>query len=121
MRYKGVKGKCWEEVKRICRSRSTNCFTCTATDLASYNLHSGHFLPVAIVGSNNQLSWDLGQIRTQCGHCNGAGQGMQVEFRRHLVKELGEAAVLEFERRRWIVDKVTDWGRLLQHLKKISK
>ena len=39
-----------------------------------------------------------------------------MEFRKHLVKELGEEAVAEFERRRWKVDKVKDWNALLESL-----
>lgn len=118
MRYKGKKGKCWELIKQICRKRSKDCFTCTAKDLESYNAQAGHFLPVGYVGSNNRLSWDTRQIRLQCGHCNGVGQGMQVEFRKGLVKELGEDLVSDFERRQHKTDPVRNWDILYEELRK---
>ena len=114
MRYKGTKGKCWEIIRKITYARSMDCYTCPSKALNRPN--AGHFIPVALVGSNNTLSWDTGQIRTQCVFCNGAGQGMQVEFRRHLVKELGEEKVAEFEKRRWKVDKVKNWDVLYEEL-----
>lgn len=117
MRYKGIKGKCWMALrKKVFEKYGTDCYTCPAKALTAYNLQAGHFLPVGLVGSNNTLSWDIGQIRPQCGRCNGVGQGMQVEFRAHLVKDLGEEAVVEFEKRRWKVDPIKDWEKLLEEL-----
>ena len=46
---------------------------------------------------------------------------MQVEFRKNLVKEIGEDAVKEFERRRWVVDPVKNWVELLNSLKAVEK
>lgn len=112
MRYKGQKGRIWEKVKKYTRLRDTDCYTCPAKELVSFNAQAGHYLPVALVGSNNTLSWDPVQIRLQCGACNGKGQGMQVEYRRHLVKDLGEEEVLKIEQRRWRVDPVRDWKAL---------
>lgn len=117
VRYVGIKGKCWNEIKRICRTRFKDCYTCPSKDLVGQNAQAGHFLPVALVGSNNTLSWDLVQIRLQCGRCNGAGQGMQVVFREKLVLELGEEAVREIEKRRWKVDPVKNFNELLAELK----
>jgi len=98
MRFKGIKDKCWDEVKRITREQYKHCYTCPARDLVSINAQSGHYQPVGLVGSNNKLSWDLDFIRLQCSRCNGVGQGMQVVFRRNLVKEHGEEKVAEFDR-----------------------
>lgn len=97
MRYKGEKGKAWESVKRAMRRLYKDCYTCPAKDLQGKNAHAGHYRPVAIVGSNNNLAWDEWYIKLQCGRCNGAGQGEQVRFREKLVQEHGEAVVAEFD------------------------
>ena len=115
MRYKGVKGKAWEAVKRYVRRKEKDCYTCEAKDLQGQNAQAGHFLPVAIVGSNNRLSWDERQIHLQCGRCNGAGQGQQVAYRRHLIEDYGEEAVQEIEKRRWKVDPIKNWDAIIEH------
>jgi hypothetical protein len=115
MRYTGIKGKAWEAVKRWCRAVSTDCFTCPARNLVSYNLQAGHYKPVALVGSNNKLSWDERFIRTQCGHCNGAGAGMAREFEERLRKEIGDAAVDEFEANYRRVNPVKNWPAIIEH------
>lgn len=113
MRYKGIKGKAWEAVKRWCRRTYTDCYTCGAKDLVSYNAQAGHCWPVGWVGSNNTLSWDHRQIRLQCGHCNGAGQGMQGIFEPKLLQELGEETYNELYARRTKVDPVKDWQAII--------
>lgn len=113
MRYTGIKNKAWESVKRSVRRREKDCYTCPNKNLISYNAQAGHFLPVALVGSNNTLSWDERVIHLQCSHCNGAGQGMQVAYRAHLVKDYGEKAVQEFEKRRYKVDPVKNWQEVI--------
>lgn len=113
MRYTGIKGKAWEAVKASVRRREKHCYTCGALNLVSYNAQAGHFIPVALAGSNNTLSWDERVIHLQCGHCNGAGQGMQVEYRKHLVKDYGEKLVKEFEKRRYKVDGIKNWQEVI--------
>jgi hypothetical protein len=109
MPYEGIKGRAWESIKRRTRAKERDCYTCPAKDLEGQNAQAGHFTPVALAGSNNTLSWDERQIHLQCGRCNGAGQGQQVAFRIHLVRDYGEKIVQEFEARRWKVDPVKDW------------
>lgn len=123
MRYKGIKAKCWKEVKRIVRERESDCYTCNAKDLEGANAQAGHYQPVAIVGSNNNLAWDIDFIHLQCGRCNGVGQGMQVEYRKRLVEELGEEKVAEYDRqvRGKFVNPVESWELLLEKLKCTSK
>ena len=120
MRYKGKKGKAWEEVKAWCRRTYKNCYTCPAKNLQSYNAQAGHAFPVSLVGSNNTLSWDNRQIRLQCGRCNGAGQGMQVEFRAGLVKEHGEEEVQKLEARRYKTDPVKSWDEIIERFKSLG-
>lgn len=115
MRYKGKKDKAWEAVKTYTRAKEKHCYTCEAKNLQGINAQAGHYLPVAIVGSNNTLSWDERVIHLQCGRCNGAGQGQQVQYRNHLLKDYGETMVSEFEARRWKVDKVKDWQKIIDH------
>lgn len=116
MRYKGIKGKAWEAVKAWSRRTYKDCYTCVAKSIVSYNAQAGHYQPVALVGSNNKLAWDERFIRLQCGHCNGAGQGMQVEFRRGLVKEHGETVVAEFDRQvaGKFVNPLKDWKEVIE-------
>ena len=121
MRYKGPKGKAWEAVKLYVRSKEKDCYTCGAKNLAAKNAQAGHYLPVALVGSNNTLSWDERQIHLQCGYCNGAGQGQQVLYRRRLATDYGEEMVQEFEKRRWKVDPIKDWGKVRLHYESMLK
>jgi hypothetical protein len=115
MRYKGIKGKAWEAVKRATRRRETDCYTCPARNLSGQNAQAGHFIPVALAGSNNTLSWDERQIHLQCGRCNGAGQGMAADYEARLIIEYGLETVEEFKRRRWKVDPVKNWQAIIDH------
>lgn len=120
MRYKGTKAKAWEAMRKLVAKRDgKNCYTCHRSG-DGYMYDTGHYLPVALVGSNNSLSWDVRLIHAQCKFCNGPGQGMQVEYRKHLVKDYGEEIVLELEARRWKVDPVKDWDVLMATLKEVS-
>lgn len=121
MRYKGIKGKAWEAVKAWCRRTYKHCYTCPARDLQGRNADTGHYQPVALVGSNNHLAWDSDFIRLQCSHCNGAGQGQQVIFRKNLVKEHGEEAVAAFDAqvRGKVVNPVKDWQAIIDHYKSL--
>lgn len=114
MRYNGLKGKAWESVKRSVRRREKDCYTCPAKDLQGKNAQAGHFFPVSHVGSNNTLSWEALLIHLQCGRCNGAGQGMQVEYRRHLISDYGEKRVKEFEARKYKVDPIKNWQAIIE-------
>ncbi len=121
MRYKGIKGKVWEAVKAWSRRTRKDCYTCKAKSLFGRNAHAGHYQPVSLVGSNNKKAWDSRFIRLQCGHCNGAGQGMQNVFRANLVKEHGEAVVAQFDREvaAYKTDPVKDWQALLKEYQEI--
>lgn len=112
-RYKGAKGKAWEAVKKFTRAREKDCYTCPSKNLQGINHQAGHYLPVALVGSNNTLSWDERAIHSQCSRCNGPGQGMAVEYRRHLVRDVGEEIVKEFEARRWKIDPIKNWDEVI--------
>jgi hypothetical protein len=112
-RYNGLKGKAWEAVKRRTRGREKNCYTCPAQNLQGQNAQAGHYKPVALVGSNNRWSWDERFIHLQCGRCNGAGAGMAIEYRAHLVADYGEATVMEFDANYRKVDPVKDWQEVI--------
>lgn len=120
MRYKGIKAKVWEEVKKACRRRSRNCYTCPAKDLEGRNAQAGHYKPVALVGSNNVLSWDTRFIQSQCSHCNGPGQGMSKEYEAHLRRDYGDKTVDWFEATYRKVNPVKDWEKVMQEWREIS-
>jgi hypothetical protein len=109
MRYKGIKGKAWEAVKKSVRRREKHCYTCPAKNLVGKNAQAGHYRPIGQVGSNNTWSWDPRFIHMQCSRCNGAGQGEQAVYRQHLVKDYGEAAVKEFDDNWRRVSPIKDW------------
>ncbi len=120
MRYRGIKGRAWNAVKAYVRSKEKDCYTCGAKNLQGQNYQAGHFIPVALAGSNNRLSWDALQIHAQCGRCNGMGQGEQVAYRDHLVRDYGTKVVKELEARRWKVDKITNWQEVIDSYKSIN-
>ena len=114
MRYKGKKGKAWDKVKEYVRSIEKDCYTCPAKDLKGQNAHAGHYKPVSLVGSNNKLSWDKRFIHLQCGHCNGAGQGMAREYEAHLRKEYGDKVVNWFESNYRKVNPIKNWDEVIK-------
>lgn len=113
MRYTGIKGKAWEAVKRSVRRRYKHCYTCSARNLETYNAQSGHYKPVALVGSNNYWSWHPDFIRLQCGRCNGAGAGMSKEYEAHLIRDIGKERVAEFEREYRRVRPIKNWKAVI--------
>lgn len=115
MRYKGLKGKAWEAVKRSVRRRETDCYTCGKTELLANGLKAdaGHYLPVGYVGSNNKLSWNPKLIHLQCARCNGPGQGMQKEYREHLLRDYDEEDIVALESRRYLTDPIKDWQAVI--------
>lgn len=99
MRWKGEKEKAWQRFRKIIRSEETDCYTCPKKDLIENGIKAdcGHYKPVALVGSNNLYSWRREFVHLQCSRCNGPGQGMALEYRKHLVTDYGEAFVKEFD------------------------
>lgn len=120
MRYKGIKGKAWQAVRAYVKAAEKDCYTCPRKSLSGTNAQAGHFLPVAIVGSNNTLSWDERQIHLQCSRCNGPGAGEAIAYRRALVRDYGEEAVKELEARRWKVDPIKDWQKVIDRFKRLT-
>lgn len=120
MRYKAEKGHAWNAVKSYVRKKEKHCYTCPAKNLKGQNAQAGHYIPVALAGSNNTLSWDERQIHLQCGYCNGVGQGQQVAYRLHLVRDYGEAVVEEIEKARWKVSPIKDWQEVTNRFKRLE-
>lgn len=115
-RYVGIKGDAWEAVKHSVRRREKHCYTCTKRDLIANGLKadSGHYRPVTLVGSNNKWSWHPKFIHLQCSYCNGPGQGMQMEYREHLVRDYGEKIVKEFDDNYRKVNPVRNWQEVIE-------
>lgn len=110
-RWKGEKGNAWNRMRKIIHSQETDCYTCPKNNLIEngWKADCGHYKPVAIVGSNNTRSWDRKFIHLQCSWCNGAGQGMAVEYRRHLVLDYGEKIVKDFDDNYRKVSPIKNW------------
>ncbi len=75
--------------------RLGECYTCGKISDVKY-MDAGHFKSRDIGGSSG-LYFDERAIRLQCKQCNAHKQGCPTEFRERLVKEYGEATVLELE------------------------
>lgn len=121
MRYKGKKGKAWEKVKLYVRSKEKDCYTCPARNLQGKNAHAGHYKPVGLVGSNNYWSWHPKFIHLQCGRCNGAGQGMAVEYREHLVRDYGEEIVADFDSSWRKIRGIKNWDEVIAEYELLAK
>lgn len=109
MRYKGIKGKAWLSVKQSVRRREKHCYTCPQRNLEGQNAQAGHYKPVALVGSNNYWSWHPDFIHLQCFSCNGPGLGMAKEYEAHLIRDIGEKRVEEFEKEYRKVRPIKNW------------
>lgn len=75
--------------------RMGECYTCGKIGDVKY-MDAGHFKSRDIGGSSG-LYFDERAIRLQCKQCNAHRQGCPTEFREGLVKEYGEAGVIELE------------------------
>lgn len=76
--------------------RFVNCFTCSGV-IPIKQSDNGHF----IKREHKAVRYDENNCRPQCKTCNGdiKHNGKQADFRRELVNEIGEDAVLELERK----------------------
>lgn len=121
MRWKGDKAKAWEEVKAWTRRTWKDCYTCGRKDLEGINAQAGHYQTVAVVGSNNALAWNPDFIRLQCSYCNGVGQGQQVLFRAHLVREHGEEKVAKYDKEVYgkVSRPIKDWQAIINQFKSL--
>lgn len=75
--------------------RLGECYTCGKIRDVKY-MDAGHFKSRDFGGSSG-LYFDERAIRLQCKNCNAHRQGAPTEFREGLVKEYGEAGVIELE------------------------
>jgi Bacteriophage Lambda NinG protein len=116
-----IKGIAWEFVRRYVRYYEKDCYTCEKKDLIAngWKADTGHYKPVAIVGSNNVLSWDKRFLHLQCSHCNGPGQGMALEYAAHLVTDYGQSVVDYFEANWRKVAPVKNWHTVIDDFRVI--
>jgi len=120
-RYKGIKGKAWEVVRKyIIKRDGAICVTCGRRGENGYQMQAGHFQPVGFVGSNNKLSWDERNIYCQCARCNGPGQGRSDLMARHIEITHGKDVVEELQQRAHKVDPVKDWDSLIENYKQLT-
>ena len=75
-------------------------------------MNAGHYRPVGLVGSNNNLSWDDMNIHCQCTVCNNQGEGEQEKMGRYISRKYGEKIRQSLEKREHKVDKVEDWQKI---------
>ena len=75
------------------------CYTCDKLlKIGTPNCHAGHYLNKSTYSG---LYFNENNVRPQCGMpCNGPRHGSPIEFREHLLREIGQKAVEELESRR---------------------
>jgi len=57
MRFKGIKGKVWEALRKYVYARDNyTCVTCGRSRDQGWQMQAGHYQPMGYVGSNNTLS-----------------------------------------------------------------
>lgn len=101
MRYKGIKGKVWKAFSDYIRLRdfkkyNGECITCgKRTDYSQ--LQAGHFLAAGNCGFG--LLFDEENVNGECAGDNAFNKNHQVDYRRNLIRRIGEANVLRLEER----------------------
>lgn len=111
----------WIECRRIIAEQfGTDCYTCEAKGLTSYNRQLGHVpYPKASLGA--YLKYDLRCLRYQCFHCNiNLGGNGAVAYER-MLKEEGKIYMDKLKADRKIIVKSSDFFRsLLEEYKTIK-
>jgi hypothetical protein len=99
------------EIRRVIKSRDTECFTCgkTAEDIGWYGVDNKHGLQVGHYISRGvyALRWDLINCNAQCSYCNGRHRFDHLPYTTALICKYGEDSILEFDRVRNEVKKTT--------------
>jgi hypothetical protein len=121
---KKLQDKLWELCKQITRKRyKPTCYTCGATNLEGFNLHTGHMWAKASLSTH--LKYDLRILRIQCMRCNCHMGGMGADFYKNMVKEIGKNAMDKLEKERhllikadkfWYLKKIEEYENLLNSL-----
>lgn len=99
-----LQDKLWELCKQINRKEQPNvCYTCGAVSLEGSNWQTGHMWAKASL--SNHLKYDMRVLRSQCMRCNCHMGGMGADFYKNMIKEIGQEAMDELEKERWITIK----------------
>lgn len=103
------KKEAWSVFSKFIRVRDKGvCYTCGREGFTGSGYHAGHY---ATQGASNMFArFNEIFVRGQCYACNILKNGNTIEFRKHLVKDLGEAAVVEFENTYQRVPTGRKWG-----------
>lgn len=75
-------------VKHVLR-KGEPCYTCGKPQShgdSGQAFHVGHFIPA---GSTDPRRFMLENLRMQCYSCNSHHSGMRMEYRRHMIREMG--------------------------------
>lgn len=78
----------------------SQCYTCQNKG----KMQCGHYVSRSVRG----LRWNEDNARPQCYGCNIMHGGRPIDFREHLIEELGEVRVLEMEQLRHKIVKFND-------------
>lgn len=71
------------------------CISCGKTGLIGMNWHAGHYAKAELC--NMMWRYSPININSQCGRCNKWLAGNSVEYRKNLVKKIGEEMVVVIE------------------------
>lgn len=88
------------------------CYTCGKVNEIK-KLQNGHYISRSYLSTR----FDEENCRVQCYGCNVMQQGKSVDFREHLVRDLGEKKVLALEQRRFQIVKyeITFYKEKIEH------
>ena len=100
MRYVGIKGKLWKVFAEFIRKRDykkyATCITCGQRK--SYTeLQAGHYLAAGNCGFS--LLFDEENVNGECSYDNAFNKNHQVEYRKNLIRRIGEDRVELLDKR----------------------
>lgn len=99
----------WVRAKAADKMGNVRCYTCGKKGKWKYSqMQCGHYRG----RGNMNTRWDEENAKVQCKHCNQVLNGNYQVYRMNLIKERGEANVVELEQRSRKVLSLTD-GLLL--------
>ncbi len=121
MKISLLQRKIWNLCKEITRKTHGNtCYTCSASNLAGSNWHTGHLWSKASLGS--YLKYDLRVLRPQCYNCNINQGGRGADFYARMLKEIGEEKMAELQRDRQVITNAYDhYIKIYEQYKRINE
>lgn len=108
----------WIKLTHSLDGKSCLCVTCgERIEIGTARCHAGHYLNKKTYSIHY---FDPRNVRPQCSTCNTFAEGMTIEFREHLIREIGVEAVEDLEATRhgiakrsrsWYIDQIIHYAQ----------